>query len=273
VISCSIIMPTWSDGDGGGATHAELTRLLTSSSKMFFACAGNTADRHWSGVFRDAGRGYHAWDNGIDNRLLPWGEGRVSVEMCAERAADLEVVLHDVSLGRDLQSCHLQHGSPCTAVVRFTPTQGHAYTIRVRSTTIGNQSRFHLFVLGGSLKQTHADSSIPFPGDGPEVITVGAVEGDLRRASYSSCGPNSPCPKPDLVALVPFESRFRARPFAGTSAATPQAAGLAAVLWCAHPSWRASQVRQALQEAAHDLGPRGHDWETGHGLVRLPALR
>jgi hypothetical protein len=27
-----------------------------------------------------------------------------------------------------------------------------------------------------------------------------------------------------------------------------------------------------LQHAARDLGPVGHDWETGHGLIRLPAL-
>src|SRR5205085_4028339 len=28
VITCSIIMPTWSDGEGGGPVHAELNRLL-----------------------------------------------------------------------------------------------------------------------------------------------------------------------------------------------------------------------------------------------------
>src|SRR5205085_2480217 len=31
VISCSIIMPTWSDGEGGGKVHAELSRLLAGS--------------------------------------------------------------------------------------------------------------------------------------------------------------------------------------------------------------------------------------------------
>ncbi len=277
VLSCSIIMPTWSDGEGGGLVHAELSRLLNNGKQgggvLFFACAGNTADRHWSGAFHDGGRGYHSWDQGIDNSLLPWGDGRVSVEMCASADADLMLLVHDAASGRDLQSCRLQHGDPCTAVVRFSPLPGHSYSIRVHSSNADTRAHFHLFVLGGSLRQTHAGSSIPFPGDGPEVVTVGAVEGDGHRATYSSCGPNSASPKPDLVALVPFESRFRTRPFGGTSAATPQAAGLAAVMWSAHPEWKAAQVRRAMQEAARDLGPRGHDWETGHGLARLPALR
>ena len=272
VLTCSIIMPTWSDGEGGGPVHAELTRLL-GDSRLLFSCAGNTADRHWSGAYRDAGQGFHSWGNGIDNVLQPWGEGRVSVEMCGSRDADLELIVRDAGTERDVQRCALQRGEQRTAVVRFLPQPGHAYSVRIHSASGEAKVNFHVFVLGGSLRQTRAGSSISFPGDGPEVITVGAVESDGQRAPYSSCGPNSPSPKPDLAALVPFESRFRARPFAGTSAAAPQAAGLAAVLWSAHPDWSAAQVRKALNEAARDLGPRGHDWETGHGQVRLPPLR
>src|SRR5262249_40558478 len=112
--------------------------------------------------------------------------------------------------------------------------------------------------------------SIPFPADGPEVIAVGAVDDEGRRMPYSSCGPNSACPKPDLVAEVPFASAWRERPFTGTSAAAPQAAGLAALCWCLHSDWNAQQVRDALGRWAHDLGPVGHDNETGYGLIALP---
>ena len=268
VLSCSIIMPTWSDGEGGGPIHSELKRLL-GDSRLLFACAGNTADRHWSGEFRDAGQGYHGWGRGIDNVLLPWGEGRVSVEMVAERDAELTLIVRDAGLDRDIYRCRLQRGEQRNAVVRFSPQHGHVYSVRVQADG-HSQTRFHVFVLGGNLRQIRTNGSIPFPGDGTEVITVGAVESGGRRAPYSSCGPNSPCLKPDLSALVPFESHCRARPFTGTSAATPQAAGLAAVLWSAHPDWTAGQVRKALSGAANDLGPPGHDWETGYGQVRLP---
>src|SRR5207253_1744200 len=130
----------------------------------------------------------------------------------------------------------------------------------------------HLIVLGAGLGYARAKGSIAFPADGPEVIAVGAVDGKGQRLDYSSCGPNSRQPKPDLVATVPFPSLWRSRPFAGTSAAAPQAAGLAALIWSAHPDWTASQVREGLLHSARDLGPAGHDDETGYGLIRLPPV-
>jgi subtilisin family serine protease len=102
-------------------------------------------------------------------------------------------------------------------------------------------------------------------------MAVGAVNHIGTRATYSSCGPNSHRPKPDFVAPVPFASLWRSRPFSGTSAAAPQAASLAALCWSRHPNWSAEQVRSALREAARDLGPSGHDWETGYGMIALPA--
>jgi subtilisin family serine protease len=277
ILTCSIIMPTWSDGEGAGPIHAELTKILGDGTHpgdaLFFACAGNTADRHWCGRFHDGGQGYHSWGRGIDNPLIPWNEGRVSVELCADQEADLELSVYDASTGRDVQRSCLQKGDYRTAVVRLSPRSGASYQVRVRAIGERTAARLHLFVLGGSLRQSRQLGSIPFPGDGPEVMTVGAVERNGRRAPYSSCGPNSPWPKPDLVATVPFASRFRPRPFGGTSAAAPQAAGLAAILWSRHPDWTARQVRQALCASAHDLGPRGHDWETGHGLICLPLPR
>jgi subtilisin family serine protease len=99
---------------------------------------------------------------------------------------------------------------------------------------------------------------------------VGAVDESGRRTPYSSCGPNSSQPKPDLVAPVPFASFTRWQPFSGTSAAAPQAAALAVLWWSRYPGWTAAQIRQALIQSARDLGPKGHDFETGYGLIHLP---
>ena len=274
VLTCSVIMPTWSDGEGGGPVHPELARLVGPGSQpgdvLFIACAGNTADRHWSGTFTDAGDGWHAWRRGCtDNPLTPWGTGRVSVELCVESEADLELSVYDATAGRVVQRSPVRRGYHRCAVVRFRPEPRHSYRARVRATG-ARAGRFHVFVLGGGLGHARANGSIPFPGDGPEVVTVGAVDAQGCRANYSSCGPNSSHPKPDLVATVPFVSLFRPKPFTGTSAAAPQAAGLAALVWGRHPDWNALQVRRALRAAALDLGPQGHDWETGHGLIRLP---
>jgi len=129
---------------------------------------------------------------------------------------------------------------------------------------------FHLVALGGSLRYSTARCSIPFPGDGAEVLAIGAVDAEGHRVDYSSCGPGVACPKPDLVAAVPFPSLWRPRPFSGTSAAAPQAAGLAALLWSRHPDWPAQRIRDSLLRSARDLGPPGPDEETGHGLIGLP---
>jgi subtilisin family serine protease len=268
-------MPTWSDGEGGGPVHAALARLLGDGSRteaLFFACAGNTADRHWSGPFTDAGDGRHAWAEGrTDNLLVPWGSERVSVELCAADALDLELSVLDATDDEEAGRAAVRPGDYRCAVVRFVPRPGHEYRVRVRAT--GKRTGpFHLFVLGGNLHCSRLHGSIPFPGDGAEVVTVGAVDADGGRAFYSSCGPNSPRPKPDLVATVPFASLVRERPFAGTSAATPQAAGLAALVWSARPGWTGKEVRELLTESARDLGVKGHDWETGHGHIALPPF-
>jgi subtilisin family serine protease len=278
LLSCSVIMPSWSDGEGGGPVHERLAGLLGNGARaedqLLFASAGNTAERHWSGPFHDDGNGYHEWAAGqIDNRVLPWGRDQVSIEVCwgDDCAYDLEVldratrsqVGHCLTRGRAGHAC---------AVVKFVPEAAHTYFVRVRRAG-GKAGPFHLVALGAGLDRSTARGSISFPGDGPEVVTVGAVDADGQRLTYSSCGPNSRQPKPDLVAAVPFPSVWRPKPFSGTSAAAPQAVALGALWWARHPEWTANQVRQALRTTARDLGPPGHDFETGYGLITLPWER
>jgi subtilisin family serine protease len=274
VISCSVIVPTWSDGEGGGPVHEALTKLLGRDA-LCFASVGNTAQRHWSGPFRDTGDGWHEWAPGRkDNDLLPWGPDPVSVELCWPAGADYELAVWDATTGTEVGRSAPRRGAERTcAVVRVDPQPKHDYRVRVRRADGKQPGRFHLVVLGGGLGLTTARGSIAFPADGPEVIAVGAVNADLRREPYSSCGPNSPRPKPDLVAVVPFPSRVRSRPFLGTSAAAPQAAALAALLWSRRPDWSADRVREELVHSARDLLAPGHDDETGYGLIALPPLR
>jgi hypothetical protein len=275
IITCSLIMPSWSDGEGNGPVHQALADILGAgdapSDLLCFACAGNIALRHWTGTYRSDRDGHHQWEPGQkDNAVVPWGEERVSVELCCPPEADYEVAVHDAEYDEEIGRARVHSSaSRCCAVVRFLPERGREYHVRVRLVD-GEASPFHLVVLGGGLHYHTPRGSIPFPGDGPTVITVGAVDAEGRRLGYSSCGPNSRRPKPDLVAPVPFPSRCRERPFDGTSAAAPQAAALAALLWSRYPHWSARKVRQTLSLFARDLAEPGHDWETGHGLIRLP---
>ncbi|MFL5244866.1 MAG: S8 family serine peptidase [Gemmataceae bacterium] len=276
--SCSLIMPSWSDGEGHGPVHDALRGVLGEGSKngdlLCFASAGNTAERHWSGSFHADPRGRHEWAAGqITNLIMPWGSDSVSVEMCWSGDADYEVLVTDNATGEKVaRSEPTNKLKRVCAIARFNPQSGRLYQAQVTRIS-GKPGDFHFVVLGGGLKYAKAQSSIPFPADGQDVVAVGAVDEQGRRLSYSSCGPNSRQPKPDLVAAVPFYSLWRSRPFAGTSAAAPQAAGLAALIWSRHSGWTANQVREALRLSAHDLGPKGHDWETGYGCVALPILK
>jgi hypothetical protein len=281
VISCSIIMPTWSDGEGGGTVHKELLALLGDGSKkgdgLLFASAGNTALRHWSGLYAPARDGWHQWVKGRkENTIRPLSSDRLSVELCGPGDASYEMVVRDMTADRDVDMVRTSTRDNClSAALRFLPREGHRYSVRVRQLHAeahkGKEpGRFHLTVLGGKLGHASKAGSIPFPGDGRAAVAVAAVDAKGRRLSYSSCGPNGRCPKPELSAVVPFASVWRPeQAFSGTSAAAPQAAALAVLLWARYPALTANEVRHLLEKSAVPMS-KGHCCETGHGVLRLP---
>ncbi|HEV3259435.1 MAG TPA: S8 family serine peptidase [Gemmataceae bacterium] len=270
VISCSLIMPSWSDGQGGGPVHQALARLLGRGDQagdvLFLACAGNTAQRHWAGRFHGDGRGFHQWKPGqTDNPLTPWDRRRVSVELYGPPGAGYDLYVEDASTARQVAASTAEQradGQP--AVARFLPEPRHRYRVRVRLAR-GTAALFHLVALGANLDVTTARGSICFPADGTAVIAVGAVNARGQRRPYSSCGGAGSLAKPDLVAPVPFPSACRTRSFSGTSAAAPQAAALAALWWSRHPECTARRVRAALYTSARAVSA------AGHGLIHLPA--
>jgi subtilisin family serine protease len=274
VLSCSVIMPSWSDGEGGGDVHHALTALLADAPAdlICFASAGNTTERHWAGTFRDAGEGWHAWKPGQrDNGLRPWSDERVHVELYGRAGGNYELVVLDAGTGREIgrAATDPNRHDRLSAAIRFFPETGHRYSVRVHHLS-GPAGAFHLTTTFGSLDETTPGGNVCFPGDGAEVVAVGAVDEGGRRQYYSAVGADPAHVKPDLVATVPFPVLTRDRPFGGTSAACPQAAALAALWLSHHPDWKAQRVRQAMQTSAVDLNTPGPDCETGYGLIHLP---
>jgi subtilisin family serine protease len=268
IMTCSIIMPGWSDGHGGGNIHRELAHDL--GDALFFASAGNLAQRHWSGTFQDDGRHLHQWQAGrTDNVVRPWGRQPVSVEATWPAASNCRLVVRDErgqSVGQEQAlGGRGVHGS----AVRFLPDGDSAYRARLELVDeSGGDVR--LIVLGGELEFATTDGCMVFPGDGPEVIAVGAVSADGTRLASSSTGWPGANVKPDCVAPVPFPSRVRAEPFGGTSAAAPQAAAAAALLWSRDRQANAAAIGEILRKNCVDVGPPGPDRETGYGQIRLP---
>ncbi|MGZ3459388.1 MAG: S8 family serine peptidase, partial [Archangium sp.] len=59
--------------------------------------------------------------------------------------------------------------------------------------------------------------------------------------------------------------------FPGTSMAAPHVSAVAALVWSARPSLKASEVRTLLERTAKDLGEPGRDAKYGYGLVQAKA--
>jgi serine protease AprX len=114
-----------------------------------------------------------------------------------------------------------------------------------------------------------------------EVITVAAVNSQKLRIGYSSQGPGMFEPhKPDFSSYSHFFGNFGpGRPGGtdhaafdnGTSAATPVAAGVGALLMSALGPISPALVKDALIAGASDIGLPGWDEDTGHGVLNAAA--
>ncbi|MGZ4630650.1 MAG: S8 family serine peptidase [Oryzihumus sp.] len=111
----------------------------------------------------------------------------------------------------------------------------------------------------------------PAPADLPHVLAVGATDRGGERAAYSSAGPH------DLVMApgdgVPTTARGGGYSEGGyTSIATPQVAGVAALVRSVRPDLGADQVSRVIEATATPL-PGQPDWSptSGYGLVDAAA--
>jgi serine protease len=109
------------------------------------------------------------------------------------------------------------------------------------------------------------------------VLAVGSIEGALGRSDYSNYGSGLSLVAPTNVIAASAANPFNRvefdyiDDFGGTSAATPNVAGVASLVWSANQRLTATQVGQILQQTAIDLGAPGYDIFYGNGLVNADA--
>ncbi|MCG6962336.1 MAG: S8 family peptidase [Acidobacteria bacterium] len=106
------------------------------------------------------------------------------------------------------------------------------------------------------------------------VMTVGAANLREQWVGYSSQGPASLCArKPDFCSLTHFAGYFPTQnpsspSDTGTSAATPIAAGVVALLLQVNCDLTQNRVKTLLMQTAKDIGPRGWDNHSGAGIIQ-----
>ena len=125
-------------------------------------------------------------------------------------------------------------------------------------------------------------ASLRNPADrasGPlNAFAVGAVDQNNVIASFSSRGPST-CDeneiKPEVVApgvgIRSTSSTGGYKLMSGTSMAAPHLTAAVALFREYNPEATSLQIKQALYESAHDLGPEGEDNAYGNGLIDLEA--
>ncbi|HWG91996.1 MAG TPA: S8 family serine peptidase [Candidatus Thermoplasmatota archaeon] len=110
------------------------------------------------------------------------------------------------------------------------------------------------------------------PADSAHVIAVTCTKNGGGMCSYSSVGSTAEVAAPgDNILSTLFDCDTCYGGMSGTSMSTPHVAGVAALVWSAHPEASNERVRRVLQASARDLGTVGWDPRYGHGEVDAAA--
>jgi subtilisin family serine protease len=105
-----------------------------------------------------------------------------------------------------------------------------------------------------------------FPAADPNVIAVTATDVEDAVFSGANRGEHVAVAAPGVEILAPAPDgayQFTT----GTSVASAEVSGIAALLLERNPALTPSEVRRILMDTAQDLGPKGRDRDFGAGLV------
>jgi subtilisin family serine protease len=118
-----------------------------------------------------------------------------------------------------------------------------------------------------------ANPTEPFSSDGPRRIFYLPNGTPITPGNFLfGTGGGRVLIKPDITAADGVACRTPGfSPFFGTSAASPHAAGVAALVKAARPSATGGQIYNALTGTALDIRAPGIDRDSGYGIVMVPA--
>jgi subtilisin family serine protease len=290
VINFSAGFPASGRGDGSGLIGS-IVADARANGILWVNAAGNQALTHWSGTFIDTdGDGLEDWaPNDIGNTfvwpngsqvcgILKWDEWPIAV-------SDFDLQLIDSNTGNVLASSNtVQNGSQPPLEAFCTTPNPTGSNLAVAWVIVGNHvvgsPRLDLISESPPLQYSEAAGSVLDPATSPSAFAVGALcwqTGALE--SYSSQGPTiDGRVKPDIVGhdsvSSPAYGSFSGTcpsGFAGTSAASPEVAGAAALVKQAHPAFGPDQLESFLEQNATDIGAPGKDDQTGAGGLHLPS--
>lgn len=265
---CNIIVDdvTWPDEpffeDGVVAKH--VAQVIETKNVVFISSAGNSAQRHYQGLYVNDGNNYH------DKIFyLPAGTSyQIYMQWDDKMGAssnDYDLYVYDKNGEVIAYSNDIQDGNDDPFEWTLTPNLLEDAYIKIQNKDGQAQPRNLEFYAYPSSPRaiedrnlTAADSIFGHPAV-KNVITVGAVSAtnpDYNNVEpYSSRGPvtlrypSTTIIKPDVIAVdrvaVSGAGNF-GQIFPGTSASAAHIAAIAAQIWGSNKDMSASQVRQAI---------------------------
>jgi hypothetical protein len=267
-------------GDGTG----EIASVAAADSRdvVFVAAAGNYAGRHW--------RGHHDPAPGATRVRFAPGETANYLEGGAPFGGPVTATLrwddwNATDANRSDYDLLLYRRQPGTDAIVATGTavdddpvehlaarvpRGRYY-LAIRASNATGGDTLDLFASRSLTHRTRA-SSLTAPATAPGVLSVGALGTNGTVAAFSSRGPVAGTDRRGVDLVAPDDVALPGTsPGAGSSFAAPYAAGTAALIVDAHPSFAPRDVRTVLRNSATDVGPAGPDPASGYGRLDAAA--
>ena len=236
--------------DSGVSAHADLPPLLPGYAAVASLSPNNDKLGHGTGVAGTIGA---IGNNGQGGAGVNWNasilpvkvddaNGVISVANMARGiiwAADNGAKVFNLSLGTTADSLTLKNA------IDYAYNKGCA-----------------IFAATGN----DGKAGISFPARYPNVMAVGATSNGTARASLSNYGPEL-----GVVAMTSYYTTTTAGGYsnmAGTSFSSPQAAGLASLIWALNPGLTNAQVYDMIIQGATPLDG-GFNTQTGYGLINM----
>jgi len=249
----------------------------------FVTSAGNQADRHWIGPFKDAdGDGFNDFAPGDESNAFRASTGdEIDIFMSWDfndylsSSQDFDLLLLDGS-GRIIAQSRARQqgfvGDWASEDISVLAPRNDTYHIVIQriSASLPETLQLHTFFSG--LQFVEPEMSLTIPADGREVIAAGALyQGNGRPEFFSSRGPTKDGRiKPDFGAPDGVSTEtYGPVGFFGTSAAAPHTAGAIALLVGRLGLTNPMQTIEMLIARARGVPPDGRDNISGWGRLSV----
>ncbi|XVQ15999.1 type VII secretion-associated serine protease mycosin [Spirillospora sp. CA-255316] len=142
-----------------------------------------------------------------------------------------------------------------------------------RQAAIDEALKHDVVVVAGAGNNIHGQNVPMQPASCPGVLAVGSVDRKGHPDLYSQRQPyvSVAAPGVEIASVNPDTTNaagYLEKDLRGTSYATALATGVVALVRSKYPQMPAREVLRRITATAEDAGPRGHDIQTGFGVVR-----